>query len=292
MLASRLRSMAQRVRHAPGLRSLDGVWDSVRPLYSRALEKLSGDKGIEIRIAECPIRLSPRFAGTAWEAIERDSYDSFAQAIQPGDIVYDVGAHIGTYSILALRRSAPGGQVVAYEPVELTRELLTRHLAWNDAGARAIVRPFCCGAGAAEARLYFQDGEMNGDSGLVATAGSESRMVQVRTLDSEVAELRLIPTIIKIDVEGWEFEVMKGAEDTLLRHRPVLFLSLHPRALAELHASPEMVQSWLHARGYTLRLIGVDHEIHLLAEPSTNKESGAAAMQAGKGEFRRRDNPE
>ncbi len=133
---------------------------------------------------------------------------------------------------------------------------------------------------------------MNGDSGLVATAGSESRMVQVRTLDSEVAELRLIPTIIKIDVEGWEFEVMKGAEDTLLRHRPVLFLSLHPRALAELHASPEMVQSWLHERGYTLRLIGVDHEIHLLAEPSTNKESGAAAMQAGKGEFRRRDNPE
>jgi FkbM family methyltransferase len=281
MLASRFRSMAQRVRHAPGVRSLDGVWDTVRPLYFRALEKLSGDKGVEIRIAECPVRLSPRFAGTRWESIERDSYDSFAKAIRPGDIVYDVGAHIGTYSILALRRSSPRGRVVAYEPVELTREFLTRHLAWNDAGDRAIVRPICCGAEATEAKLYFREGEMNGDSGLVATAGSESRMVEVRTLDSEVAELRLIPSIIKIDVEGWEFEVLKGAEATLLRYRPTLFLSLHPRALAELHASPEMVQSWLLERGYTCQLIGVDHEIHLLAKPSTNEESGAGAMQAG-----------
>jgi hypothetical protein len=123
---------------------------------------------------------------------------------------------------------------------------------------------------------------MNGDSGLLATAGSDSRMVKVRTLDSEVAELRLIPAIIKIDVEGWEFEVLKGAEATLLRYRPVLFLSLHPRALAKSHASPEMVQSWLLARGYTYRLIGVDHEIRLLAKPSTNEESGAGAMRAGK----------
>lgn len=282
MLASHLRSMAQRVRHAPGLRSLDGVWDSVRPLYSRALEKLCGGKGVEIRIADCPIRLSPRFAGIGWESIESDSYDSFAKAIRPGDIVYDVGAHIGTYSILALRRSTPGGRVVAYEPEELTREFLIRHLAWNDAEERAIVRPICCGAGAAAAGLYFREGEMNGDSSLVATAGSESKMVEVRTLDSEVAELRLIPAIIKIDVEGWEFEVLKGAEDTLLRHRPVLFLSLHPLALAELHASPAMVQSWLRERGYTFRLIGVDHEIHVLAQPFTNEELGAAATQVGK----------
>jgi hypothetical protein len=106
-------------------------------------------------------------------------------------------------------------------------------------------------------------------------------MVEVCTLDSEVAELRLIPSIIKIDVEGWELAVLKGAEATLLRDRPVLFLSLHPRALAELHASPEMVQSWLLERGYTCQLIGVDHEIHLLAKPSTNEESGAGAMHAG-----------
>ncbi len=69
MLASHVRRMAQRVRHAPGLRSLDGVWNSVRPLYGRVLDKLSRDKGIEIQIAGCPIRLSPRFAGMAWESM-------------------------------------------------------------------------------------------------------------------------------------------------------------------------------------------------------------------------------
>jgi hypothetical protein len=58
-------------------------------------------------------------------------------------------------------------------------------------------------------------------------------------------------------------------------------LSLHPRALAELHASPEKVQSWLFERGYRFRMIRVDHEIHISAEPSTKEESGAGTTQLG-----------
>jgi len=109
---------------------------------------------------------------------------------------------------------------------------------------------------------------MSGDSGLVPVNGAKSTVVPVRTLDSEVKELGLVPTIIKIDVEGWELEVLKGAENILARYRPLLFLSLHPEALARLHTSSDVVQAWLEERGYCLQVIATDHEIHLVATTS------------------------
>jgi FkbM family methyltransferase len=265
MFASRLRRIAQTIRHAHGLRYLDTLWNLVRPSYKHALDVLSAGRGVEVEIAGCTIRLNPHFAGAAWESIERESYERFARTVQPGDIVYDVGASIGTYSLVALQKSAPDGRVVAYEPVELTRKFLIDHLQWNNTIDRAIVRPVCCGLESQEVPLYFREEEMIGDSGLVPFPGAQMKIVQVRSLDSEVANLGLVPTIIKIDVEGWEFDMLKGSEETLKRYGPTLFLSLHPKVLAQWKVSPETVQAWLEERGYRLELIGADHEIHLLA---------------------------
>lgn len=267
MIASRVRSVAQKLRHAPGLCSCDMLWNLVRPGYVRALNALGSS--MEVRVGDHPIRLSPRFARTGWETIERAAYNAFAEAVRPGDIVYDVGAHIGTYSILALQKSAPNGRVVAYEPVELTRTFLMRHLRSNRVDGRAIVRPVCCGSDNGTASLYYREGKMDGDSGLLPAQELTSKNVPVQKLDSEVTELGLTPTIIKIDVEGWEWEVLKGAEATLRRHRPLLFLSLHPRPLAALGTTVEAVQEWLTRRGYRHQVLDADHELHVLATPGS-----------------------
>jgi len=123
----------------------------------------------------------------------------------------------------------------------------------------------CCGFQNQPASFYFREGKMTGDGGLVPIPEAQTKVVQTRSLDSEVAELGLVPTLIKIDVEGWEFEVLKGAEQTIRRYRPALFLSLHPKVLAQLHTSPENVQAWLEQRGYRLDLVDKDHEMHLIA---------------------------
>lgn len=220
---------------------------------------------MQVRVGDHPIKLSVCFATRGWEDIERDVYNAFADAVQPGDVVYDIGAHIGTYSILALKKSAPSGRVVAYEPENLARAFLERHLRSNGVEDRAIVRPICCGSDVGTASLYYREGEANGESGLLPARELRSKTVPVRKIDSEVAELGLIPTIIKIDVEGWEWEVLKGAAETLRRYRPLLFLSLHPRALATLGATAEDVQQWLTPFGYRHQVLGSDHELHVLA---------------------------
>jgi len=263
MLTSRFRSVAQTLRHAPGLRSCDALWNLVRPGYLRALNAFGSS--MEVRVGNYPIQLSVRFAQRSWEAIEHAVYNVFAEAVRPGDVVYDIGAHIGTYSVLALQKSAPNGYLVAYEPEEVTRAFLEHHLRLNGVRDRAFVRPVCCGGEDGTASLYYHEGEVDGESGLLLARELPSKAVIVRTIDSEVVELGLVPTIIKIDVEGWEWEVLKGAAETLRRYRPLLFLSLHPRALATLGATAEDVQQWLTPFGYRHQVLGWDHELHVLA---------------------------
>jgi hypothetical protein len=105
-------------------------------------------------------------------------------------------------------------------------------------------------------------------NGLVPVEGFNKVTVQVNTLDAEVAELGLIPCLIKIDVEGAEWDVLKGAEQTLRQYQPRLCLSLHPIALAKLGVTPETVLEWLTQRGYSYEVIARDHEIHVMAKAS------------------------
>ena len=113
--------------------------------------------------------------------------------------------------------------------------------------------------------LYHDATRAAGDSSLVPLSGSEYTVVKLVTLDSEVNELGLVPSVIKIDVEGWEWEVLKGARKTLEQHRPCLFLSLHPPALMRLGASPHAVLSWLEGFRYGWQIIARDHEVHVFA---------------------------
>lgn len=92
--------------------------------------------------------------------------------------------------------------------------------------------------------------------------------MQVTTLDREVEELDLIPDIIKIDVEGAEWDVLRGAEQTLAAHGPTLILSVHPEALSKLGIAAADIEAWLKERGYDWRVIARDHEVHVIARPA------------------------
>jgi len=221
--------------------------------------------GIAVEIAGLQVRLHPAFCTQNWETIEADSYRAFAAAVHPGDIIFDVGAHIGTYSIIALKRAGENGRVVAYEPHDFTRGHLLEHLAWNAVTARAVVREVCCGAKTGVAEFYCKPGEAEGMNGLVPVPGFESLEATVVTLDSEARALQLIPSLIKIDVEGAEWDVLKGAEGLLREHGPVLFLSLHPSALEMRNEAPNMLLRWLEERGYAHETIARDHEVHIVA---------------------------
>src|SRR5208283_5173574 len=131
MMVSFFRRFAQSIRHAPILRSLSPVWSLLRKPYLRLLNTFAKREGLLVSVGGYKIRLHPDFATQNWEKIEYDSYQAFAGLLRPGDTVFDIGAHIGTYTLLALQRIGAQGRVFAYEPHAFTCRYLKQHLEWN-----------------------------------------------------------------------------------------------------------------------------------------------------------------
>lgn len=262
-----LRRIAQRIRHAPVLRRFDTLWRLVRPFYNRLLRRVSQHGGLPIVVGGQSMRLHADMASTSWESVERESYGAFQDALSEGMVVYDIGAHIGTYAVIASRAVGSSGLVLAFEPDAVARGYLEQHLEWNDCLGNTEVCDACVGAEVGEREFYALPGEASARSGFLPQPGFEARLMNVTTIDQQAETRGRPPGLIKIDVEGGEWDVLRGAERTLHEGRPELLLSLHPDALADLGVSELLILDWLGERGYEVSVLGRDHEVHLRATP-------------------------
>lgn len=128
--------------------------------------------------------------------------------LQPEDLFVDVGANIGSYTILAAK--VCNARVIAVEPDPGTSRALRRNIAIN--GIAGSVHVVEAALGASGGRVSFTVG-LDTVNRVAQTGDLNTREVALRTLD-EVLDGE-VPRIIKIDVEGFEAEVLKGASATL-----------------------------------------------------------------------------
>lgn len=142
-------------------------------------------------------------------------------ALPPGGIYVDVGANMGNYTILASRRLGREGLAVAYEPVAATYAQLIHHLKINHA-ANVIPLNVAVSAAAGVAEIVVSDNSGLSYLGKVERDGFQKvQRVATVTLDQSLPQLigdRAID-LIKIDVEGLEFEVLRGAKGLLESRR-------------------------------------------------------------------------
>lgn len=173
----------------------------------------------------------------------------------------DVGANVGLFT-LALR-TASSLPIIAYEPQPFLSKLLRSNVAYNRL-AGVELRMVACGAGRGE--IAFSTG-LNGsvvlqtDAAKAPPAGqsggsgdleAEAKSAQVGgvvkvpvvTLDEDLAHLEKI-ALLKIDCEGYEFEILRGAQKLLQRHRPLLFVEVHPEQLVQFGHSTQQLLDFL-----------------------------------------------
>jgi FkbM family methyltransferase len=155
---------------------------------------------------------------------------AFQALLSPGDACVDVGANIGYFSLLAARLVGSRGHVYAVEPSSPSYDRLTKNLELNNATNVTALR-FAAAADEGEATLYEGPRSNRGASSLYPSRschGSAISSVPLRRVESlisrdEVLRLRLV----KIDVEGYEIEVLRGLEPLYLRGaRPALVLEI------------------------------------------------------------------
>jgi len=155
------------------------------------------------------------------------------QLVHPGDIVWDIGAHCGYTALIKSRAAGPNGRVVAFEPNPRNRQLLELHLRWNKA-TNTTVLPYAISG--EDGEMSFGWNENQRASSIASHLGGNGWKVPVRHVDGLIASGALpTPDFLKIDVEGAEADLLRGAAQLLASDRPLtIVLSTHT---AELHES-------------------------------------------------------
>lgn len=153
---------------------------------------------------------------------EYEKQQVFVRTVKPGDVVYDVGANVGFYTLLASRLVGPGGRVFSFEPLPRNIKYLRRHL---DANGVTNVTVF---EGAVSDRSGTARFDVDAIPEMTRLSAGGSLEVQTFQIDELIAAGQAtVPTLMKIDVEGAEADVLEGARDLLTRHHPTVLLATH-----------------------------------------------------------------
>lgn len=146
-----------------------------------------------------------------------------------GDTVIDIGAHIGRYTITSSKQVGNTGRVVAIEADPENFELLKRNIALNKL-TNVLTLNYAVFSTRTRMKLYEQSASAKYNSLMLARAAKTKNYVEVNadTLDN-ILKLNEVNQVnwIKIDVEGAEFEVLKGSSKTLSSENVSLFIEIH-----------------------------------------------------------------
>ncbi len=158
---------------------------------------------------------------------ENETQRFIAANVIEGATVYDVGAHAGFFTLLFSRCAGGEGFVYAFEPLPANVSRLQANLDANE----------CANADVIAAAVSDEDGSAafvaSGSSLMGSLGGADLRTVehvlpvQTRTIDAFVAGGARPPDVIKIDVEGAEGRVIRGAARTIEAHRPLILIEIH-----------------------------------------------------------------
>jgi len=211
-------------------------------------------------------------AGYALGTSEPLIQDVFAEHVPKGGVVWDIGANIGFYSLIA-SRLVGDGEVVAFEPLPVNQEAIRRNIALNGVSNVVVSGVALADSeGTADLQIHTRQTWAKLDTSADTAFQEELQAtghirVEVSTIDAQLRDLP-VPGFVKIDIEGAEVAALRGASRLLSEHRPTV--------LCELHGTNEAVCDLLESHGYTVSTIETPDvqpreakwDVHVLARPT------------------------
>ncbi|MEK7089739.1 MAG: FkbM family methyltransferase [Patescibacteria group bacterium] len=184
-------------------------------------------RNIPLPIVKGPLRgrrwiLGSGVLGYWLGSYELEKQTLFASFIKPGDVVFDVGAQAGFYTLLASVRVGSEGKVFSFEPFPENFKNVKKHLELNAIHNVSVL----------ELAVSDRSGEIGFMAGTSTSTGaiSDSGTIKVKTesLDNLVVSGRILPpNVIKMDIEGAEVLALRGANTILEKYKPIILLATH-----------------------------------------------------------------
>jgi len=222
-------ALKRRIKNlSPGL--VDGVY--------RQLTRFTSDRVVNVRIQ------GGRLAGRSFFCSLRHQRSCFlgnfepqkeavlVQYLAPGSVYFDVGGHIGYFSMIAATLVQPNGIVAAFEPSPLNAAQFRQNLEVNPDLA-AIIRLDETAVADQEGVASFDRGGNSYIGHLAADPSPTGVEVHTTTLDAFAASRALSPDFVKIDAEGAESRIFRGMTQILSHARPVILVEIHDRSSYE-----------------------------------------------------------
>lgn len=180
-----------------------------------------------------------------------------------GDVIFDVGAYIGTSSLIFSKLLGKKGRVIAFEPNKFNRERMTKNFGLNKSLAQKVqIEPFALADQKGKVNMIMSENIDDGYSSTSRLEGAHPKIsrenlpegffdeeIDVISLDEFVKNKGLIPSFIKVDIEGGEYKFLLGAKETITQHAPTLYIELHSEYCAV------SVVKLLYSHGYVVSIL-------------------------------------
>lgn len=202
---------------------------------------------------------------------EKERMQNMRGRIDTGDIVMYIGSEEGDLPAII---ASWGAKMILAEPNP--KVWPNTKVIWK---ANNLENPLACFVGFISSQLtYYKndefvqnsfpacaDGPVIGDHGFMELRNHNAPEI---TVDDLVKTIARVPDHISIDVEGSEWEVLKGAEQTIMQHKPILWVSIHPEFMIQQYGQYSAdLRNWIKDRGYSETLLAYDHECHFMYLP-------------------------
>lgn len=187
--------------------------------------------------------------------------------ISQGGTFYDVGAHIGFFSLIAARLVGKSGAVFAFEADPLNARRIQEHVSKNALGQVQILSVAVWSRSGAVCFQRASEVSSHNTGSVVGTPTRDGILDQIKVeavaLD-DFAKRNAVPTVVKIDVEGGEGEVLRGADRLLADVKPIIVCEVHNQEASS------FIELYLPRKQYSYRWFVREREFprHLLAVPA------------------------
>lgn len=230
----------------------EGSWLSRVPpnpyQYPRPSYRLAVRDGITFQLDISDMMQWPVYFG-----IRERAREALYGLASPGDVVLDVGTNIGDVLLHFARIVGPSGRVFGFEPDPASHARCVTNIGLNDF-TNVILSPIALGDEEAERRLFSIDPHNKGcDRILPVGTPGESTPVRTTTLDQFIREngLRRLD-VVKVDIEGFEMNFLRGAEESLRTFRPRIFIEVGDDKLRVNNSSAGELITFLEKLGYRM----------------------------------------
>lgn len=208
------------------------IYTWVKKIGYKVIDVVTLGTGVPTKINGVKLKLPTKYFRLFPADYEKDNFEFFKKHIKQGDIILDIGAHIGLFAIFFAKLSK--GKVYSFEPTPATLKWLKKTIDINHCNNIVTIVPKAISDKAGKAKFFVSPtSDISVANSLI---GYEDGVMEVRdgsyevdmiSIDEFVKEKRIKPNILKIDAEGVELQLLKGAADTFLNCRPIATLGLH-----------------------------------------------------------------